>query len=341
MKLFQGLVSPCYPHILNKYQEGEENQYFLKAKNGNLVGAGLQLPTVSAHFEDMFRKKRNFDGSNIIDYSQFDEETIRIYIDCVHNIGIPEEKLGFEQLLKLIQFIIAEGKTAINADKVSIFDVDFLKATLNTLFDMEMEPETRFFCCLVLSTASFKYSKQIETFLPVFVSKMSYDQMKSAAFNAHIRHNETEDRVKKIIDTEPTPDFLKQFLLPTSEKISEVFKFINIYYAEVISGLTINGKDYGSTSENWDTVNIKLDLNEKISRVTYLHERGTNNWDDSYIWQLCFETTLGKTYGPYGSCDPDDMELELDKIEVRVSSVDDLVIVEKDGQWIERIEKKK
>ena len=53
----------------------------------------------------------NFDGSNILDFSKFDEETIRIYMDCIHNIGIPKEKLEFEQLLKLISFMIADGKT--------------------------------------------------------------------------------------------------------------------------------------------------------------------------------------------------------------------------------------
>ena len=50
-ELIKGLVSPVYDHVLHEYQEGEANQYLLKASNGKLLGAGLQLPTVSRHFE--------------------------------------------------------------------------------------------------------------------------------------------------------------------------------------------------------------------------------------------------------------------------------------------------
>ena len=55
--------------------------------------------------------KQNFDDSKTLDFSKFNEETIRMYLDAIHNIDIPEEKLDFEQLLKLIRFIVADGKT--------------------------------------------------------------------------------------------------------------------------------------------------------------------------------------------------------------------------------------
>ena len=49
-----------YDHILRQYQEGNSNQYFLKASNGKLVGAGHQLPTVSRHFDDMIQSMSLF-----------------------------------------------------------------------------------------------------------------------------------------------------------------------------------------------------------------------------------------------------------------------------------------
>ena len=57
-------------------------------------------------------KKKASDEILVVEKTElFEEETIRIYMDAVHNIGIPKEKLDFEQLLKLICFTIADGKT--------------------------------------------------------------------------------------------------------------------------------------------------------------------------------------------------------------------------------------
>ena len=60
--------------------------------------------------------KLNFNGKTALDSieincKEYDEETIRIYLDCIHNIDIPEDKLGHEQLLKLIRWLLADGKT--------------------------------------------------------------------------------------------------------------------------------------------------------------------------------------------------------------------------------------
>ena len=86
--------------------------------------------------------------------------------------------------------------------------------------ELELTPENRFLCGLVLSGHEFENSEQIESFLPKFLNKMSYSQMTSVVCNTLIRNTETEDFVKKIIDTEPTPDFLRQFFIPTFEKVS-------------------------------------------------------------------------------------------------------------------------
>ena len=57
-------------------------------------------------------KAQGFEAHKVpLDYSQFDEETIRIYLDVVHGIDIPKEKLGVEQLLKLVHWLVFEGKT--------------------------------------------------------------------------------------------------------------------------------------------------------------------------------------------------------------------------------------
>ena len=61
-------------------------------------------------------EKLNFNGKTALDsveldYSAFDEEIIRIYLDSIYNIGIPEEKLDLKHLIKLIQWMIYEGKT--------------------------------------------------------------------------------------------------------------------------------------------------------------------------------------------------------------------------------------
>ena len=46
-----------------------------------------------------------------LDYSQFDEGTLRIYLDAIHGIDIPQWKLGIEQLIKLVHWVVFEGKT--------------------------------------------------------------------------------------------------------------------------------------------------------------------------------------------------------------------------------------
>ena len=48
---------------------------------------------------------------------------------------------------------------------------------------------------------------------------MSHKQRKIEAWKAVINHTETEEFITKMIDTKPTPDFLKQFLLPTCDKV--------------------------------------------------------------------------------------------------------------------------
>ena len=106
-----------------------------------------------------------------------------------------------------------------NADKVSEFDIELLDATLAILTDMEMTTENRFLSGLVLVSHEFK-SEQIESFLPQFLIKMTQVEMKVERFNALVRHTETEKFITKIIDTESTPDFIKQFFIPTSEKVS-------------------------------------------------------------------------------------------------------------------------
>ena len=110
-----------------------------------------------------------------------------------------------------------------NADKVSEFDIELLDATLAILTDMEMTTENRFLSGLVLVSHEFK-SEQIESFLPQFLSKMTHVEMRLEAYETHVRHIETENFITKMIDTESTPDFLKEFLIPTSEKV-----FVNSY----------------------------------------------------------------------------------------------------------------
>ena len=112
--------------------------------------------------------------------------------------------------------------------KASKFDIELLDRILAILMDLELTTDTRFLCGLVLSSYEFEHSEQIKSFLPKFLSKMTAAQMIIEGYSSFICHSQTEDFIMKMLNTERTPDFLKQFLIPTSEKVF-VITFINKY----------------------------------------------------------------------------------------------------------------
>ena len=95
--------------------------------------------------------------------------------------------------------------------------------------DLEITAENQFLCALVLSGHEFEGTEQIKSFLLEFLKKMTHDEIKNEAYNTLIGHNDTEEFVTNIIDTKPTPDFLKQFLVPTCDTV-----FINYYIKYIL-----------------------------------------------------------------------------------------------------------
>ena len=59
--------------------------------------------------------QQNFDGSSAgkeepVNCTDFKEETVRLYLDFVHDIKQSHEKIGFNQLIELIRFLADMGK---------------------------------------------------------------------------------------------------------------------------------------------------------------------------------------------------------------------------------------
>ena len=46
-----------------------------------------------------------------MDCTNFKEETVRLYLDLVHNIKQSHEQIEFNQLIELIKFVVDMGKT--------------------------------------------------------------------------------------------------------------------------------------------------------------------------------------------------------------------------------------
>ena len=84
--------------------------------------------------------------------------------------------------------------------------------------NLKMTPKTRFLAALVLVGPEFENSDQFDSFFPKFMNKMSYSKMEYEALQSHFNFSQTEEYVKKMIDTEGI-DFVCQFLIPTTEKV--------------------------------------------------------------------------------------------------------------------------
>ena len=134
-----------------------------------------------------------------------------------------------EIILLFIPFKIKFKTTVIkktkvkNVKKTSKFDIELLDRILAVLMKLEITSKSRYLCGLVLSSHEFANSEQIQTFLPNFMNKMTHDQMKIEAYNATNccieSYTETEDFIKKMTDINGTTDFLKEFLIPTNQKV--------------------------------------------------------------------------------------------------------------------------
>ena len=67
-------------------------------------------------FSNSDKGQQNFNATSAnenkpIDCTDFEEETVRLYLNFVHNIKQSHEEIKFSQLLELVRFLAEMGKT--------------------------------------------------------------------------------------------------------------------------------------------------------------------------------------------------------------------------------------
>ena len=85
--------------------------------------------------------------------------------------------------------------------------------------ELEMTPKTRFIAVLVLLGPEFENSNQFDSFVRQFLNKMSHNEIQNESLNCVLNYGQTEENIKKIIDRDGIVDFLREFLIPTIEKV--------------------------------------------------------------------------------------------------------------------------
>ena len=92
--------------------------------------------------------------------------------------------------------------------------------------ELEMTPEIRFFAALVLLGPEFENTTQFDSFLPNFLNQMTHVEMEHESLKSVQNYGQTEENIKKIIDREGIVDFLREFLIPTSEKVFYILFYL-------------------------------------------------------------------------------------------------------------------
>ena len=82
--------------------------------------------------------KRNVESKSTndcleVDCTKFEEKTVRLYLDFVHNIKQGQQEMEFEQLIELIKFLVDMGKTG--NDSEILLHVSVLWSTTNSIFE--------------------------------------------------------------------------------------------------------------------------------------------------------------------------------------------------------------
>ena len=115
-------------------------------------------------------------------------------------------KVELGKLLNFIKFLVELGAI----EKESEFETKLLQHCLKLLSEVEINPDIRYKIALVLSDLKLD---QVNQFLPVFLTKMNYQEYSITCMIALNDLAQTEAYLKSKISTEGITDIFRQFLM--------------------------------------------------------------------------------------------------------------------------------
>jgi hypothetical protein len=156
-----------------------------------------------------------------VNCTEFEEETVRLYLDFVHNIKQSHEEIEYTQLIELVKFLIDMGKTAKGTAKESQFEINLLHHCLDLLNNIEMASDVRYQTSLIFASLQ---NEEITSFLTKFLTQISREEFMRLNYMAIIDIVKTEEFLKSNIKTDGLGNLFRDFLIPKNLEFVQMFQ---------------------------------------------------------------------------------------------------------------------
>ena len=179
-----------------------------------------ELPNYSQLYPNLSGPKgtavdRTIDGGLEIDFTNYEEAIIKLYLDLVYNVKPVTEiflKVELGNLLDLVRFLVELGAI----EKESEFEIELLEYCLKLADKLEINLDIRYKTALVLSGLK---SNRINQFIPNFLTKMNYQEYLMSCMLALNDLAKTTAHLNSQISTEGITDMFRDFILPKNNEV--------------------------------------------------------------------------------------------------------------------------
>ena len=144
-------------------------------------------------------------GGHVIDFRKYEEATVKLYLDLIHDMKPKNNKVELDEVIGLIVFLVNLGAI----EKGSEFEIKLLGYCFKLLIKAKMNPDTRYLTALVLCGIE---SNQVNDFIPKFLTKMNYEEYLISSMNTQNNLSKTEAYLKLHINTEGITNIDTQFI---------------------------------------------------------------------------------------------------------------------------------
>ena len=178
---------------------------------------------------------RTIDGGHEIDFTNYEEATIKLYLDLIHDLKPITEtflKIELGKLLNLIRFLVELG-----AIEESEFETKLLGYSLKLLSDVKMDPDNRYKTALALCDLKLN---QVKEFIPKFLTKMNHQEYSMSCMNAMNDLAQTEAYLRTQIGTQGITGTFRTYILFKNKEVILIFKNLK----------KINFIDFSSTNNS-------------------------------------------------------------------------------------------
>ena len=154
----------------------------------------------------------------VLNFTNFEDRTIRMYLDLIHGIIKPYENVLLEDFIEFLRFLL--NGVDLDIGKKSNFEIDLLNHCFEILMNFELEDEIIYRIAVFLANIQ---SDTIDTFLTRFIKRLTEQKFITAVNKATKFLDETKKYFDVLIDTNKFRDFYFDFLLPKNNKVDLIF----------------------------------------------------------------------------------------------------------------------